>query len=92
MRNPNKLHHIFASRRHNLGPLVEQCGSWEAAGQAIQDVADSALQAGELKPGATGVFEITLEVRGHQVTVRGVILGGAAVVGSAWIFRGRQEL
>jgi hypothetical protein len=71
MRNPNKVHHIFANRRHNLGPLVRQYGSREAAAQAIQNAVDAALQAGELIPNARGVFEATPEIGGNQVTVRG---------------------
>jgi hypothetical protein len=50
MRNPNKLRHIFANPRHNLGALVRQYGSREAAAQAIQDAVDAALQAGKLIP------------------------------------------
>jgi hypothetical protein len=85
MRNPNKLHHIFANHRHNLESLVQQYGSREAAVQAIQDAVDADLHAGELIPNARGVFEATLEIGGNQVTVRGVILSGTAVLGSAWI-------
>jgi len=79
------VHHIFANRRHNLGPLVRQYGSREAAAQAIHNAVDAALQAGELIPNARGVFEAPLEIGGNQVTVRGVILSGTAVLGSAWI-------
>jgi hypothetical protein len=85
MRNPNKVHHIFANRRHNLDPLVQQYGSREAAMQAIQDAVDAAFHAGELIPKSRGVFEATLEIGGNQVTVRGVISSGTAVLGSAWI-------
>jgi hypothetical protein len=85
MRGPNKLRHIFANRRHNLGPLVRQYGSREAAGLAIQDAVDAALQTGKLTPNARGVFEIILDIGGHPVTVRGVILQGTAQLGTAWI-------
>ncbi|TMJ66486.1 MAG: hypothetical protein E6G83_10260 [Alphaproteobacteria bacterium] len=65
--------------------LMRVYGSREAAAQAIQDAVDAAFQAGELTPNARGVFEATLDVGGNEVTVRGVILDGTAVVGSAWI-------
>jgi hypothetical protein len=85
MRNPNKLRHIFANPRHNLGPLVRQYGSREAAAQAIQNAVDAALQAEKLTPNTRGVFETTLDIGGHPVTVRGVIVDGAAELGAAWI-------
>jgi hypothetical protein len=85
MRNPNKLHHIFANPRHNLGPLVRQYGGREAAAQAIQNAVDAALQAGKLISNVRGVFETTLDIGGHPVTVRGVIVQGAAELGTAWI-------
>jgi hypothetical protein len=86
MRSPNKLHHIFASRRHHLDRLVRRFGSQEAAAQAIQDAVDAAFRAGELASDARGIFETTLDVGGNPVTIRGIILDGTAVVGSAWIF------
>jgi hypothetical protein len=85
MRNPNKLHHIFAKRGHNLGPLVQQYGSREAAAQAVQEVVDLALHAGKLIPNAQDVFETTLDIGGHSVTVRFVILQGAVELGTAFI-------
>jgi len=91
MDDPNHLHHIFGSRRHNLDRLVRQYGTPEAAGKAIQEAVDAALQAGELRTNPRGVHEKTLDVGGNQVTVRGVIFRGAARVGSAWILREQRE-
>jgi hypothetical protein len=86
MRDPSKLHHLFANRPHNLAPPVRHYGSREAAAQAIQDAVDAAFHAGKLVPNARGVFETALDIGGNQVTVRGVVLQGLAQVGSAWIF------
>jgi hypothetical protein len=85
MDDPNNLHHIFGSRRHNLDRLVRQFGSREAARRAIEDAVSSAFQAGELTLNARGVFEKTVDVGGNQVTVRGVIHLGEPRIGSAWI-------
>lgn len=82
--HPNDLHHIFANPRHKLDRLVEQFGSAEAAGQAIQDAVDAAFAAGELVLNGAGVYERTLDVSGIAVTARGTIHRGRPRVGSAW--------
>ncbi len=56
-----------------------------ATAQAIQNAVDAALQAGKLIPNARGIFETTLDIGGHPVAVRGVIVQGAAELGTAWI-------
>jgi hypothetical protein len=86
MDNPNNLRHIFGNPRHKLDRLVRRYSSRAAAGRAIQDAVNAAFAAGELSVNARGVFERTLDIGGHPVTVRGAIREGRPRVGSAWIF------
>jgi hypothetical protein len=82
----NDLNHIFGNPRHRLERMIQQFGSAEAAGHAIQEAVDAAFAAGELPLNAHGVFERTFDIGGNQVTVRGVIHASRPRVGSAWIF------
>ena len=79
--SPNKLHHLFGNARHGLGGLVNSLGSRVAAYNALQ----SATQAAVASQGLTGVFETSVVVAGQSVTVRGIVIGGAAIIGTAFI-------
>lgn len=78
--NPNTLHHIFGRARHNLDDVVEAAGSREAAFEALQQGAQSAVDAGKL----TGQFETVVNVGEFDVTVRGAVLDGIARIGTAF--------
>ncbi|MBZ9864248.1 hypothetical protein LB515_02555 [Mesorhizobium sp. CA15] len=77
----NRLHHIFGDVGHNLGPLVQQLGSEEAAFTAIKSATETAVKARSL----TGVFETIVDVAGAQITVRGAVVEGAVKIGTAFI-------
>jgi len=76
----NKLNHLFDQARHNLGPLVAQFGSREAAFEALQ----TATQAAVRSRGITGVFETTVNVGDVNVVVRGNMIDGVARIGTAF--------
>ena len=78
--DPNKLHHIFGQARHNLDDVVKAAGSREAAFDALQKGAQSAVDAGKL----TGRFETVVNVGGFDVTVRGAVVDGVARIGTAF--------
>jgi len=81
----NRLIHIFGNPRHNLGPLVKQFGSEEAAFQAMQDAVDAALTAGKIAIDGLGVYSQVFDVEGNVVTMAGVIIGNEARIGTAWM-------
>jgi RHS repeat-associated protein len=79
--NANKISHIFDKAQHNLDPLVKTCGS---KGRALKQLADAAAEA---FPGtANGVpAEFSVNVNGVAVTVRGVLVNGKFMLGTAFI-------
>jgi RHS repeat-associated protein len=79
--DPNKLIHIFANGGHNLAPLVARFGSQAAAYAAV----DKATQGAVLSRGLSGVFHITLNVRGIAVEVTGKVIDGVARIGTFYI-------
>ena len=74
----NKLHHIFGKPQHNLDALVKQYGSEEAAYEAIAEAA------GKATAGSTGIFEVTVNVGGEAITVRGAVVAGIVKIGTAF--------
>jgi len=85
MDDPNRLRHIVGEPRHNLAPLVRQCGSEEAAAKAIQHVVDAAFADGNLVFDDDGLFKQALDIGGNLVTVSGRVIDGAVHVATAWI-------
>jgi RHS repeat-associated protein len=76
----NKLAHIFDNPAHNLGGLVIELGSKEAAGNALLEATGAAVQ----QQGLTGVFQVTVQVAGETITVRGNVVDGALSIGTAF--------
>jgi YD repeat-containing protein len=74
--DPNKLHHIFDEPTHDFGPFVSQYGGQIEAFRAIQ----TAVQSLGLPEG--GFTEI-LNIGGTNVWVRGRVISGIAMIGSA---------
>jgi hypothetical protein len=79
--DPNRLHHIFDNADHNLGGVVSQFGSQQAAYHAMELATQAAVDA----QGIRGVFEISVQVGQQMVTVRGNVVGGVARIGTAFI-------
>jgi RHS repeat-associated protein len=79
--NANKLYHIFGKTEHNLGPVLKEFGSEEAAFNAIKAAAESVVKS----QGISGVFERAVQVGSAQVTVRGNVSNGAVQIGTAFI-------
>lgn len=77
----NKLSHIFGDAEHNLGILVNQLGSPEAAFNSVQTATQAAVRSG----GMTGIFETTVNVAGHDVVVRGNVIDGVVRIGTFFI-------
>ena len=74
----NRLHHIFGEPQHNLDALVKQYVSEQAAYEAIAEATEKATA------GSTGMFEVTVNVGGEAVTVRGAIVAGIVKIGTAF--------
>ena len=85
MDDPNRRHHIFDEPRHNLGPFVRQYGSAEAAGRAIENAVNDALESGSLVIDGDGLYKQVFEIGGNSVTVSGRVIDGRVHVGTAWI-------
>jgi hypothetical protein len=81
--DPNKLRHIFGAAEHRLGPLVDLIGSEAAAYAEIEAAAQSANTLGKLTR-VDGHLEGVVNVRGVEVTVRGVVVDGAFRLGTAF--------
>ena len=79
--NVNKINHIFGQAKHKLGPVIAALGSAEEAARQLQAAVDAAIRRANI----AGVFEIQVSIGGHWVTVRGLVTGGQANIGSAWI-------
>ncbi|MCP3883715.1 MAG: hypothetical protein GY701_35715, partial [Sulfitobacter sp.] len=71
-----KLDHIFVPKR-NLDPLVSQLGSREAVVQQM-------LNGVSGRTPAAGVFELTTDIAGQQVVVRGAVVDGVGKLGTAF--------
>lgn len=85
MDDPNRRRHIFGEPRHNLEPLVQQCGGEEAAGQAIEIAVNSAFDSGNLIMDGDGFYQQVFDIGGNSVTVRGRVINGTVHVGTAWV-------
>lgn len=73
---PQKLDHVFVPK-HNLDPLVRQFGSREAVmEQMIRNVG------GQLPK--SGPFQVTREIGGQTVVIRGAVVDGVPKVGTAF--------
>jgi hypothetical protein len=75
----NKLNHIFGNPEYHLESLVQALGGEVEAYQAIQTTTSERTQ------GIAGNFEVTVSVGGQNVTVRGIVIDGAARIGTAFI-------
>jgi Flp pilus assembly pilin Flp len=73
LRDPNKLNHIFGKQEHNLDPLVNELGGREAL------IREAVLA---VPRGTAGKFEVTTNIGGHPLTVRGVIVDGVPRIGT----------
>jgi RHS repeat-associated protein len=74
---PEKLDHIFVPK-HKLDPLVQQFGSREAV---VRKMLDSLIG----RTPASGIFEVTSNIGGYGVVIRGAVVGGAVRIGTAFI-------
>jgi len=74
---PDKLSHVF-DPKHNFGPLVETYGSEAGAMEQIVRSLDRAALP------RSGLFEVTTQVGGQGVVVRGAVVDGVARIGTAF--------
>ena len=75
--DPNKLSHIFDNPAHNLDPVVSAYGGQAQAFQALQQAVQSLGM-------TNGLFEVIVNVGGYNVTVRGNVINGIAMIGTAF--------
>jgi hypothetical protein len=74
---PDKLSHVF-DPKHNFGPLVETYGSEAGAMEQIVRSLDGAGLP------SSGLFEVTTQVGGQSVIVRGAVVNRVARIGTAF--------
>lgn len=74
-KNSNKMHHVFVPK-HKLDPLVQKFGSQEAAMEQI------VRNLGSLPK--SGPFEVTRQIGGQSVTIRGAVTDGVPKIGTVF--------
>ena len=74
---PDKLSHVF-DPKHNFGPLVDAYGSEAGAMEQIVRSLDGAGLP------SSGIFQVTTQVGGQSVVVRGAVVDGVARIGTAF--------
>jgi hypothetical protein len=74
----NKLNHSFGKASHGLDGLVEQLGGRQAAYEALQNATAAATR------GTAGPFQVTVQVGGENVVVRGAVVNGIVKIGTAF--------
>jgi hypothetical protein len=78
----NKINHVFGDPEHKLEGLVKEFGSQEEAFSAIEQ----AIQREAIAQGIQGAFDaISVSVGSYIVEVSGIVIGGIARVGTAFI-------
>jgi hypothetical protein len=85
MDDRNRRRHIFGEPRHNLEPLVQQCGGEEAAGQAIENAVKGAFEGGDLIIDDSGIYQQVFDIGGNSVVVSGRVIDGMVHIATAWI-------
>ncbi len=79
--DPNKLHHVFDKAGRGLDNLVTTFGSQEAAFREIETSVREAVKEQQI----SGEFKIRVEVGGHELTVKGTMMGdGTVKIGTAY--------
>jgi hypothetical protein len=78
MKDPNKVAHLF-SPKHNLGGLVSKFGGQENTVRAVLNAANGQLP-------SSGVFNnISVNVGGQNVLIRGSVINGTPRLGTMFI-------
>ncbi|HET7213821.1 MAG TPA: hypothetical protein VFL79_09535 [Terriglobia bacterium] len=76
----NKIWHIFGKPDHNLGGLVQEFGSAAEAYKALVQATEETV----ISKGLSGVFETSVQVGSHTVTVRGAVVNNVIKIGTAF--------
>lgn len=76
----NKLKHIFYKSGHKLEPLVQKLGGEE---KTIKTVIKNITTQGKLP--SVGQFEVTTNICGYNVVVRGFVHNGVPKLGTIYI-------
>jgi RHS repeat-associated protein len=84
--DPNKLNHLFGKGEHNFNSLLRSFeGDQAKAYHAIQNAAQNYV----VRHNVTGIInasnQITVNVSGHNVVVRGAVIDGTMRIGTAFI-------
>ena len=75
----NKVTHVFGKAAHNLDPLVEKLGGQENTFRAVLNAANGKLP-------SSGIFSnISLNVGGYNVMIRGSVVNGVPKIGTMFI-------
>ena len=82
----NDYNHIFGNPEHNLDEFVEHYGGDQAAAYAAVSVAAQAYVTSHQITGIINAFnQITLNVSGFNITVRGNVINGRLHIGTFFI-------
>ncbi len=75
----NKVTHVFGKEAHNLDPLVTKLGGYENTFRAVLNAANGKLP-------SSGVFNnISVNVGGYNVMIRGSVVNGVPKIGTMFI-------
>lgn len=76
----NKINHIFNAPKHNLDDFLKQCKDKDDALKKIEDAFKDAA-----KDMSDGPVEVTVDIGGHNITIRGNVSKGSTKVGTAFV-------
>lgn len=80
--NDNKKNHIFHKERHNLKDFLKTFNNNEdAALNKIKEEYNNYIKSNGIK---NGRVEITVQINGFNITIRGVAIDGVGHVGTAY--------
>jgi RHS repeat-associated protein len=74
----NKVDHVFGKAAHNLEQLVTKLGGHENTFRAV-------LKAANGKFSSSGLFNISVNIGGHNVMIRGSVVNGIPKIGTMFI-------
>ena len=82
----NKLNHVFGKPGHGLGGLLKTFGGNQSqAYNAIQSAGQNYVNTNKITGIINASNEITLNVSGYNVTMRGIVQNGTFKLGTAFI-------
>lgn len=80
--NKNKYHHIFDKERHRLRRYLESFNNdEEAAFNKLDEEYNNYIRSNRTQ---NGYLEISVNINGFHITIRGVVIDGVGHIGTAY--------